>query len=243
MNGIPGVGGVVFDCDGVLAETTGCWDEAYFRTARGFGLQLRDDQLNGLRGAALSMSAERIVAWSRHELAFGEVLEVLHQELAASIDASTLVLVEGARALLQELHGSVRLGVASNAPRSILLRVLSRLDITQYFASAISAEDVKQPKPAPDPYIAACEALAIHPLSSFAIEDSAIGMQSAMAAGLAVIELAKVSDSVLPFRAGTALRVRSLSDPRIWRLVRGTASAMVPPSDPRGALDDQLRPP
>lgn len=215
-------GGVVFDCDGVLADTAACWDDAFSGVAREFGLALGQDQLAGLRGAALVTAASHMVRWSPRPLEPGDVLAALREQLVCSIDASELILIEGVRELLAELHVMVSLGVASNSPRAVLLRTLARLDITHYFGAAVSAEDVARPKPAPDPYLAACEALGVDPRRSFAVEDSQIGIRSATAAGLTVIELAGPT-ALRPGRGvpASTLRVRSLTDPRIGPLIRG----------------------
>jgi HAD superfamily hydrolase (TIGR01509 family) len=214
-------GGVVFDCDGVLANTTGCWEKAFCAAAAQFGLALGEDRLAALRGAALVTAARQMVGWSPRSLATGEVLQVLRRQLVRSIDASELTLIDGVRELLMDLHAIVPLAVASNSPRAVLLRTLARLEITHYFAAAVSGEDVARPKPAPDPYLAACASLGVDPRLSFAIEDSQIGIRSALAAGLTVIELAEPpllnSDPVGV--SGTTLQVRSLADQRIRLLI------------------------
>jgi HAD superfamily hydrolase (TIGR01509 family) len=216
-------GGVVFDCDGVLANTTACWEEAFVAVASQFGLALGQDRLAGLRGAALLTAAGRIVRWSPRSPAPGQVLEALHEQLVRSIDASELILIEGVRELLAELHAIVPLAVASNSPRGVLLRTLDRLEITHYFAAAVSGDDVARPKPAPDPYLAACRALGVDPGLSVAVEDSQIGIRSAVAAGLAVIEVteAPVLDPDRAGVPGATLRVRSLADQRIRPLILG----------------------
>jgi HAD superfamily hydrolase (TIGR01509 family) len=224
------VGGVVFDCDGVLANTTACWEETFSAVASQFGLALGRDRLARLQGAALVTAARRMVRWSPRSLAVSDVLELLRQQLVRSIDASELILIEGVRELLTELHAIVPLAVASNSPRVVLLRTLARLELTHYFAAAISADDVEQPKPAPDPYLAACESLSVDPRLSFAVEDSQVGIRSAIAAGLAVIELAG-SPAPRPGRLtefGSTLRVSSLADRRVRLLILGQAA----PADP-----------
>lgn len=217
-------GGVVFDCDGVLANTTACWEAAFSAVASQFGLTLGRDQLAGLRGAALVTAARRIVRWSAGSPALGPVLDALREQLVRSIGESELILSEGVRELLTELNAIVPLAVASNSPRVVLLRTLARLDITHYFVAAVSGEDVARPKPAPDPYLAACQALGVDPRLSFAVEDSQIGIRSAIAAGLAVIELTEPSSQPSspgpdPCVPGSTLRVRSLTDDRIRPLI------------------------
>ena len=48
-------------------------------------------------------------------------------------------------------------------------------------------QDLGQPKPAPDVYLAACRALGVAPAEAIAFEDSPMGVQSALAAGLFVV--------------------------------------------------------
>lgn len=225
MTGYRGIG-VVFDCDGVLADTNRCWDAAFAGAAGEFGLVLGESRLSRLRGAALSTAAGQLARWSRRPLRPGDVHAALIEHLTAAIGAADLTLPDGVRGLLDQLYGVVCLGVASNSPRSVLLHVLARLEITEYFAAAVSADDVPRPKPAPDPYLAACAALGIDPTASFAVEDSETGITSAVAAGLTVIEVTGpggpgplTEPSGLPGPVGSALRVATLADPRIGPLV------------------------
>ena len=212
-------GGVVFDLDGVLVDTTPCWDKAFQQVARDLAVRLGPDQLADLRGAALTNATEHLAGWSRRPIQPDWVFEVLRANLVRAIDTSELVLAEGAQELLKQLYGTVCLGVASNSPRAVLLHILGRLEITEYFTAAVSAEDVARPKPAPDPYLAACEALGVEPRESFAVEDSEIGMRSALAAGLTVIELAASPAPSIDGRQGSTLRVASLADSRIGQLL------------------------
>jgi HAD superfamily hydrolase (TIGR01509 family) len=211
--------GVVFDCDGVLANTASCWDEAFRHGARELDLTLDDTRLDELRGAAVTTGARRLAEWSHRPVALAEVIDVVHEQLITAIDRLGLTLIDGALDLLQELHGTVRLGVASNSPRTVLERVLTRLGLRGFFTTLISAHDIKRPKPAPDPYLAACQALGVDPGSSIAVEDSDIGTQSALAAGMTVVHLApSVSPDAGEPLTGV-LSVQSLADHRIRSLV------------------------
>jgi HAD superfamily hydrolase (TIGR01509 family) len=230
-------GGVVFDCDGVLTDTTPCWDDAFSRVASELDLALSREQLAELHGAALSTAAGRLSRWSPRPPRQEKVLGLLREQLVRAISAADLLLADGVRELLNELYGAVSLGVASNSPRPVLLHILGRLEITEYFASAISGEDVAHPKPAPDPYLAVCKALAVDSHQSFAIEDSEIGMRSALAAGLTVIELAASPVPPPDGRLQGTLRVRSLADPRVRQLVFSSAAAPSPPARSEHADD------
>jgi HAD superfamily hydrolase (TIGR01509 family) len=225
------IGGVVFDCDGVLADTTGCWNSAFRRTAARFGLPLTHSGLRHLQGSSIATAAERIAQWAPGEPSADSVAGELLGELDSSIDSSDLRPIAGACDLLQSLHGVARLGVASNSPGPVLLRILARLGISHFFAAAISADDVLRPKPAPDPYLAACDALGVDPPLSFAVEDSGIGAQSAVAAGLRLIELSESRLLATQQVPASALRVESLADPRVAEVL---LASLPSPSRPAG---------
>jgi HAD superfamily hydrolase (TIGR01509 family) len=217
--------GVVFDCDGVLADTNSCWDAAFTAAAHEFGLELDDERLSRLHGAALGTAAGELARWSPRPLRPDDVRPVLVDRLVSAIGAADLVLPDGLGDLLDRLHGVVPLGVASNSPRSVLRHVLARSEIAGYFTVTVSADDVPRPKPAPDPYLAACEALGIDPPAGFAVEDSETGIRSAVAAGLTVIEVTGPGRRPAPGHgSGSALRVATLADPRVGSLIVGTAT-------------------
>jgi beta-phosphoglucomutase-like phosphatase (HAD superfamily) len=65
--------------------------------------------------------------------------------------------------------------------------VLDQSGLAASFAAAMSTEQVPRGKPAPDIYLAVSGALGIDPRRGAAIEDSANGLRSAAAAGLAVV--------------------------------------------------------
>jgi len=221
---------VVFDCDGILANTAPCWEEAFRQGAREFDLTLDRHRLAELQGAALTTGAQRLVEWSRSSITLADVIDVVHAKLVRAIDESELKPIDGVLDLLAELRSGVHLAVASNSPRSVLDGVLARLELDRYFAAAISADDVDRPKPAPDPYLVACAALGVDPGSSVAVEDSDIGTQSALAAGLTVINLTpSITPRLDDGPAGNGvLRVTSLADHRIRSLVLGEPAAGYP---------------
>ena len=80
----------------------------------------------------------------------------------------------------------------------------------------MSAEIAGRPKPAPDPYRTACEALGAKPTRSVAVEDSEVGVDSAHAAGLAVIG---IGPDLRPDHPALLVHARSAADPRIPALL------------------------
>jgi HAD superfamily hydrolase (TIGR01509 family) len=115
-----------------------------------------------------------------------EVAQLVIAAMTAEYQAH-LPLLPGAVDAVRALSARWRLGVASSAPKSLIEAVLDASGLRSEFAAAVSSEEVARGKPAPDVYLEAAARLGVPPTACAAIEDSANGLRSAAAAGLAVI--------------------------------------------------------
>ncbi|WP_344646527.1 HAD family hydrolase [Winogradskya consettensis] len=93
----------------------------------------------------------------------------------------------GARDLARSLHGRVPIAVASNNPRAFVTTALVSAGLDNFFTHMYAAEDVTNPKPAPDLHLTACAALNADPTRSIAFEDSPTGVAAARAAAMHVV--------------------------------------------------------
>jgi len=76
--------------------------------------------------------------------------------------------------------------IVTTASRGIVEEILDYFNVSNLFVSIVSYEDVKAPKPSPECYLKSIEMnpAALH----IAIEDSAIGVESAIRAGMLVLQ-------------------------------------------------------
>jgi HAD superfamily hydrolase (TIGR01509 family) len=142
----------------------------------------------------------------------GSTAEAIESELLARV---TVVVgrearaMAGAPALVALVRDRVPTAVASNSPRALLDRALARGGFTGTLGVSVAADEVARPKPAPDLYLAACARLGAAPERCLALEDSAPGVRSALAAGLRTIAVPTVRGSEL----GAVVSVAALDDP------------------------------
>jgi HAD superfamily hydrolase (TIGR01509 family) len=68
-------------------------------------------------------------------------------------------------------------------------KILKSLGIRDWFGAIVGAEDVENPKPAPDTFLKAAELIGVDPKRCHAFEDTELGMQSARSAGMKVIDI------------------------------------------------------
>ncbi|MFI9235413.1 HAD family hydrolase [Streptomyces sp. NPDC053079] len=176
---------VVFDCDGLLVDTEACWTVAETAVFAAHGHSFGHEQKALVIGRTVEGAAEAMAEYfgrpgAGAELA-AELLDRVRKELARGAAA-----LPGAAELVRACRAAVPVAVASNSPRELLDAALESAGLAEYFTHTFAADEVRSPKPAPDLYLTACEALGAAPGRSVAFEDSATGISSARAAGLYV---------------------------------------------------------
>jgi HAD superfamily hydrolase (TIGR01509 family) len=94
----------------------------------------------------------------------------------------------GVAALIDHLRSQgVRLAVASSSRRSWITATLTSLGLSEAFDAVVSGDDVERGKPDPAIYLLAAQRVGVPSRCCLAIEDSPNGVQSARAAGMAVL--------------------------------------------------------
>ncbi len=118
-----------------------------------------------------------------------ELDELVVAELEHGVEAMV-----GARDLLERLKAQgTPIGLVSNSPLIFVRRSLEIVGFESIFDIVVSAHEVAEPKPAPDPYLEACKRLGVEPGPNvIALEDSPTGVAAARAAGLTVIGVPSV---------------------------------------------------
>ncbi|MET9523095.1 HAD family hydrolase [Streptomyces coeruleorubidus] len=176
---------VVFDCDGLLVDTEACWTVAESAIFAAHGHPFGPEQKALVIGRTVEAAGEAMAQYlgrpdAGTELA-AELLDRVRQELSRGAAA-----LPGAVELVRACRAAVPVAVASNSPREVLDAALGSAGLADYFTYSFAADEVRSPKPAPELYLTACEALGTSPQRSVAFEDSATGVASARAAGLYV---------------------------------------------------------
>jgi HAD superfamily hydrolase (TIGR01509 family) len=186
MDGEPLIEGVIFDLDGVLIDSERAWDRARRETVERAGGRWSGRASTDMLG----MSAPEWSAYLRDALAVPLDTQEINRRVLAAMTAQLqreLPLVPGASAAVHRLARRWPLGLASSSNRAVIDLVLEESGLARSFLATVSSEEIEHGKPAPDVYLAAAQALGVDPSRSVAIEDSANGIRSADAAGMAVV--------------------------------------------------------
>lgn len=179
--------GLIFDCDGTLADSMPLHWKAWRTITENHGLKLSEARFYSLGGVP-----------SR------DILRMLSQEQGVPIDALA-VAKEKEAAYLEMLHhvrpielitdiarrhhGSLPMAVASGGTHRVIEMVLEHLGIRPWFAAVVTSEDVVNQKPAPDIFLEASRRIGVNPQCCRAYEDTDLGMQAIRAAGMEAVDV------------------------------------------------------
>jgi HAD superfamily hydrolase (TIGR01509 family) len=211
--------GVVFDCDGTLADTETLSARAWREVLGRRGVEVTAADHAAIIGRAWPHGFEHFSG--RSDL--GDV-DAFRDELrtqARRIYDTELQLFPDAVATLRACTAAgVPVAVASSSTRAHVLRCLERGGLRDEVTAIVGADDVTDHKPHPAPYLAAAAALGVRASSCAAVEDTPIGLASARAAGAftvavvrGVVERTSLEDAD---RIVDRLEVEVLLPPRGW---------------------------
>ena len=197
---------ILFDFDGVLADSEPvhfeCWQEILqtfglhldWKTYTEQGIGISDRKLLGFLcdRADPPMDVEQLIA------EFPRKKDMFRARMLERQPFSTEVFE-----LLPELR-DYQLAVVTSSGRTEVEPVLEKAGLRNFFHAVVYGGDVQQHKPAPDPYLLAVQKLGVR--SALAVEDSNAGETSARAAGLEVLRVRTASEmpALLRQRLGLA---------------------------------------
>ncbi|MCI0756807.1 HAD family hydrolase [Teichococcus vastitatis] len=180
---------VLFDCDGVLADSEALAAAVVSEdmTERGWPITPAESRRIFLGRAVPDMVALIEARWGRLP---DDWPAALSRRLTARM-AAEVIAVEGAPEALAAVASVFPVACASNSSRAELTAKLGRLGLGQHFAGRVfSFEDVDRPKPHPDIYEAAARSCGAAPKDCVVIEDSLPGIRAGIAAGCRVLAFA-----------------------------------------------------
>jgi beta-phosphoglucomutase family hydrolase len=182
--------GLIFDCDGTLADTMPLHWRAWSLITERHGLHFPEDRFYSLGGVPsrdiLKMLAEE-QGRSLDYIAVAHEKEEAYLPLMAQIEPIHAV-VEIARAN----HGKIPMAVASGGTEKIINQVLEQLQIRALFGAVVTSEMVKRQKPAPDIFLEAARRIGVEPKSCRAYEDTELGLAAIRAAGMEAVDVRKI---------------------------------------------------
>jgi HAD superfamily hydrolase (TIGR01509 family) len=191
---------IIFDCDGVLVDSEPIANRVLAEALAGLGLHLTlEETMQQFVGRSVGSCLAHITTLTGRPVPAGFVDDWQARTRAAF--QTGLHPVPGVRAALDQLPYPRCVASSSNPERIALALALTGL--ADYFAGRLfSATQVAHPKPAPDLFLLAAQTLGAQPAQCVVVEDSRLGVQAGVAAGMPVLGYAPGGDGAALATAG-----------------------------------------
>ena len=178
---------VIFDLDGLLADTEIISLKVYQELLKDFGIPFTEETYSREYSGHREEENQRFLDTYDLPWNFDQTLEKVY-ELEARILAKGVNLKKGAKNLLAFLQREgIPIALATSSVESRARMILDSNGILSLFDHLVFAKDVKRSKPYPDIFLKACSDLNVLPENCLVLEDSEAGIEAASRAGIPVI--------------------------------------------------------
>lgn len=183
-----GTRGLIFDCDGTLADTMPVHYVAWTAMLGRHGIPFPETRFYELGGVPTA-----------------QIIRILSKEYGVPVSDVNAMVIEKETAFLESMHavkpmdkviavaerhrGKLPQAVASGGYRETITRTLDMLKIRDWFEAMVTAEDTERHKPEPDVFLEAAKRLGVPPELCVVFEDTDIGLLAAKRAGMFSVDV------------------------------------------------------
>jgi mannitol-1-/sugar-/sorbitol-6-/2-deoxyglucose-6-phosphatase len=182
---------VIFDLDGVLADSEPWWNKIDASLLADYGIDYRGEYHRDVLGVSYRLAIE-FYKKAFSLIAPTEEMMRRRGEIATDFFAHRVGLFPSAREVLEELrqlNPPVRLGLATSSVSASARPFLDRHLLAPLFEVIITGDQVEHGKPHPEIYLRAAEELGLPCDACFVVEDSLSGVAAAKAARMRVVAI------------------------------------------------------
>ena len=187
---------IIFDMDGLLVDSEPVWHEVEIELIESCGYEYSSE----VRDLGIGMRVDEFAAiLQRHYPKLGDspaAIESAITERMIALPAERIRARPGADEIIRyAAERGIPRAIASSSSQLIIEHFLRLMGWEELIPKRFSAEFMRRGKPAPDIYLHAAAQLGIAPEDCLALEDSRLGTQAALAAGMSCFTVPDLSHS------------------------------------------------
>jgi mannitol-1-/sugar-/sorbitol-6-/2-deoxyglucose-6-phosphatase len=177
---------VIFDLDGVLADSEPWWNQIDSNLLAEYGVTYRGECHRNVLGVSYRLAVE-FYKNTFHISAPVEELMWRRGQIATEFFANRVGLFPSAKTTLEDLRQmKLRLALATSSVGASARPFLERTGIGSSFEVIVTGDEIQFGKPHPDIYLCTAEKLGVPADACLVIEDALSGVAAAKAAGMRV---------------------------------------------------------
>ncbi len=189
---------VIFDMDGVLADSEPVYNAAMQAVLNPLGIQITEAHQREIMGSSIENTWRYFCETFALEGPLDALVEAYDLHLRRSL-AEVHDPLPGVRSVVDALkQRKAPIAVASSSIPEWIAALLGGLGLAEAFDATVSVREAGASKPAPDVYLLAAQRLNTDPARCIAIEDTPTGIASARAAGMFVVQTRSASSAFPP---------------------------------------------
>jgi beta-phosphoglucomutase family hydrolase len=179
--------GLIFDCDGTLADTMPLHWRAWQVIAVKYKLHFSQDRFYALGGVP---SRDILKMLAKEQGVTLDHIKAAHEKENEYLQFLPQVgPIHAVVEIAKENFGRIPMAVASGGTQQIIVQVLEHLKIRHLFDAVVTSEMVANQKPAPDIFLEAARLIRVDPKFCRAYEDTDLGMQAIRSAGMDAVDV------------------------------------------------------
>ena len=180
----------LYDCDGTLADNMMAHKLAYEEVAANYGVGLDLYMIDEFAGMPTAIFAKEIT--KRYGVPLPDTFASEKSQIFIDKYIEKTQPISYVAEHLKNHVGKVKIAVVSGGSRKTVTKTLTVLGLIDLIDVMVCAGETPKGKPAPDPFLAAAEALNVAPNKCIVFEDADLGVQGAIAAGMDWVRIDKI---------------------------------------------------
>jgi len=171
---------VIFDWDGTLADTRQVVVASFQKALREVHCKISNEFIERLIGIGSAETFREILHVSQNNFDETLIRSLVEKKVQNEIEMSDKIkMFCGSLELLEELHGNVKLGLASMNDQTVINHLLKITNTQSFFNTVVTADDIVKSKPDPEIFLKCASKLGSEPNECVVIEDSIFGVEAA----------------------------------------------------------------
>ena len=180
---------VIFDMDGVLADTGPIHYESWVKMAKEIGKTFKKSFFEATFGQQ-SIPITRQLVGRNVDQNLVEKWAQLKEQYYREMVKDKIKPLPGVIELIEDLKSiNFKLAVGSSGPPENVELLLTSLKIELFFDTVITAAEIQNGKPSPDVFLKAAQKINVKPQNCVVIEDAPVGIEAAKRANMKCIAL------------------------------------------------------
>jgi beta-phosphoglucomutase-like phosphatase (HAD superfamily) len=183
----PRAKGLIFDIDGTISDTMPIHLLAYQETAAEYGFEITPEIFYSMGGMPAYQTSVKLKKRFQKDFDPQEFADKKESYFLKNIHLATPIMP--IIRIIKKYAGKLPMACGTGGTRFYALKTLKLAGVLPYFEHVVTADDVENHKPHPDTFLKAAELIDVSPEFCQVFEDSQLGIQAALTAGMMATDI------------------------------------------------------